>query len=45
MFLNIFYEAEAPIKMENAEIRALTIECWLGMPFGEDMASKFPSVP
>ncbi|MCJ7472479.1 MAG: hypothetical protein MUP02_06710 [Actinobacteria bacterium] len=44
-FLNIFYEAEAPIKMENAEIRALTIECWLGMPFGEDMASKFPSVP
>jgi hypothetical protein len=44
-FLNFFYEGDYPPATGNAEISSLSVECWLEMPFGEDMASKFPPNP
>jgi hypothetical protein len=42
-FLRITYEGDHPDATGNGELRVLNIECWLAIPFGEDMQSKFPS--
>ena len=44
-FFNIFYEGDFPQATGNGELRFLSIECWLEMPLGEDMVSKFPPGP
>lgn len=44
-YLNILHEGEFPPATGNGELRVLDIECWLEIPFSEDMESKFPSSP
>ena len=44
-YFNILYEGDFPPATGNGELRFLSIECWLEMPSGEDMASKFPPGP
>jgi hypothetical protein len=44
-FLRITYEGEYPDATGNGVLRVLNIECWLALPFGEDMQSKFPAGP
>jgi len=42
---NITYEGEFPPATGNGELRKLTIDCWLALPLGETMASRFPQGP
>jgi len=44
-YFNILYEGELPPATGSGELRVLTIDCWLAIPFGEDMESKFPFSP
>jgi len=42
---NIIYEGEFPPATGDGELRKLTIDCWLALPLGETMASRFPQGP